>query len=63
MTGLRFTLGMRRLRSLSLNIPVVTETIVTVLKFEHREKAEILVQTAFFVLKKFEHTIFDILSQ
>jgi hypothetical protein len=27
----------------------VTETIVTVLKFEHRETAEILVQTAFFL--------------
>jgi hypothetical protein len=27
----------------------VTETILTVLKFEHRERAEILVQTALFV--------------
>jgi hypothetical protein len=31
-----------------LKLPVVTETIVIVLKFEHRERAEILVQTAFF---------------
>jgi hypothetical protein len=29
-------------------IPVVTETIVTVLEFEHRERAEILVQMALF---------------
>jgi hypothetical protein len=28
---------------------VVTETIVTVLKFQHRERAKILVQTALFL--------------
>jgi hypothetical protein len=31
-----------------IKIPVVTETIVTVLKFEHRERAKILVRKALF---------------
>jgi hypothetical protein len=36
---------------------MLPETIVTVLKFEHRERAEILVQTAFFFFKKKKNKI------